>query len=93
MSGDDYHGYGSNKLKDEQRRHTDASSDADFNSAYSSDIDEESLPTYESPEAEKLQPTTVFVAGTNVPRSPSPSTDNSDNCVVRISSLYFCDLY
>jgi hypothetical protein len=93
MSEDDYYGYGSNKLKDEQRRHTDVSSDADFNSAYGSDIDEESLPVYKSPEAEESQPTTVFVAWTSVPRSPSSSTDNSDDCVVRISSLNFCDLY
>lgn len=49
MSEDDYYGNGSNKLKDEQRRHTDVSSDVDFNGAY--------------------------------------------GCVVRISSLYICDLY
>lgn len=85
MSGDDYNGYGSDKLKDEQN----VSYDADFNSAYGSDIDE-SLPAYESPEG--LQTTTVLVAWTSVPRNLS-STDNLDDCVVRMSSLYFCDLY
>jgi hypothetical protein len=84
MCGDDYHGYGLNKLKDGQRRHPDVSSDADSNSA-DSDIDEESLPVYKSPEAE---PTTVFVAWPGT-RSPSPSTDNSDDCVVRISRCIF----
>lgn len=87
MFGNDYHG--SDKLKDEQRRHTNVSSDADFNSAYGSDIDE-SLPAYESPE--ELQTTTVLVAWTSVSKSPS-STDNSDDCVVRMSSMYFCDLH
>jgi hypothetical protein len=93
MSGDDYHGYGLDKLKDEQKDHTKVASDADFNSAYGSDIDEESLPAYESREAEERQTTTVFVAWTSVPRSPSSPTNNSDDCVVRMSSSYFCGLY
>lgn len=91
MTGDKYPEYGSDKSKDKQSLDADDFSDADFNSNYGSDIDEESLPAYESPAAERK--TTVVVAWTSsVPRSPA-STDDSDDCVVRLSSLYFCDLY
>jgi hypothetical protein len=93
MAEDDYYSYGSDKLKDGRQRYPDdhdVASEAEFNSNDGSDNDEEDLPAYELPDTEEPQ------AGpwTSVSRAPSSSADDSDDCVVRMSSfVYFCDFY
>jgi hypothetical protein len=95
MTGDDHYGYGSDKLKDDKQRYpqADVASDADFNSNHGSDNEEESLPAYESPDNEEPQAGAFIIAWTSISRAPSSSTDDSDDCVVRMSSfVYFLRL-
>jgi hypothetical protein len=94
VTEDDHYSYGSDKLKDDKQRYPDVADDADFNSNHGSDNEGESLPAYESPDTDEPQAGAFIIAWASVSRTPSSSADDSDDCVVRMSSfVYFLHLY
>jgi len=94
MTEDDYYSYGSDKLNDGRQRYPDVAAEADFNSNDSSSDNDEGFPVYESSDTEEPQAGEFIIACTSVSRTPSSSADDSDDCVVRMSSfVYFCDFY